>query len=218
LGAGVGLTHAVVMGSYFTHFERQWSHLQLAQRHPYILSRVEQQRVAAEAGTQLSVSVLELPYIFGAVPGRTPLWSPLVRYIRSTRTLLYPQGGTACVSARAVAQATISALGRQIGFYADPVVDENLTWTQMLQRLAAADQREIRVLSVPGPWLSPVLWGVWGLHSLTSRQTGLDPRHVLDLVAAQTFLDCPRQGPDGLRYDTGLLDDAFRETVRACTR
>ena len=46
----------------------------------------------------MSISMLELPYIFGSMPGKAPLWKPLIRYILSPFPLFYPAGGTTCVS------------------------------------------------------------------------------------------------------------------------
>ncbi|HUX21228.1 MAG TPA: NAD(P)-dependent oxidoreductase, partial [Spirochaetia bacterium] len=66
----------ILLGSYFVHFNRVWPELRLSEHHPYIRSRVEQESEVMEvAGTQMTVTILELPYIFGTMPGRTPIWS-----------------------------------------------------------------------------------------------------------------------------------------------
>ena len=58
--------------------------------------------------------VLELPYIFGAmpIPGWKPLWTPLVKYIRSSKTIFYMKGGTACISARTLGRTILAAVER----------------------------------------------------------------------------------------------------------
>lgn len=216
LGKTAGINRVVVLGSYFTHFNRIWPQLKLSQRHPYIRSRVEQQRVAFEIGSsEIAVSFLELPYIFGAVPGKIPLWSPLVNYIRSTRTVFYTHGGTACVSAQAVGQAIAGAVERSQGNAVYTIGDENLSWKEMLNRLAKAEGRTIRVISLPNGLLKPLLWGLWLLHYVQGKESGLDPRYLLDLQGANTFLNST-DSRAALDYATGLLDGAFRQTVEAC--
>jgi nucleoside-diphosphate-sugar epimerase len=216
LAKPAGITRAVALGSYFTYFNRQWPHLKLTERHPYIRSRVEQQRVAfAAAAPEIELSFLELPYIFGAAPNRLPLWAPLLDYLRSTQTIYYTRGGTACVSVKAVGQAIAGAVEKGRGGQAYPIGEVNLTWGQMLTRLAKADGRDIRVVSLPNALLDPALWGLWLVHRLQGKESGLDPRHLLDLQAAETFFD-PAPAQAELGFENGLLEGAFAETVAAC--
>ena len=78
LAVQAGVQRAVIFSSYFLEFERRWPELRLAEKHPYIRSRVEQEQAAlAAAGSELNLSTLLLPYIFGSMPGRLPLWKPL---------------------------------------------------------------------------------------------------------------------------------------------
>ena len=121
-----GVTGVVLLGSYFSHFARFWPELELARHHPYIRSRVEQEDAAtAEAGSDITLAILELPYIFGAMPGRTPLWKPLVDYVRSAPLIIYPRGGTNCISVQYVSEAIAGAVGKSGRFL---VGDENLAW------------------------------------------------------------------------------------------
>jgi len=212
------ITRAVALGSYFTHFHRQWPHLKLNERHPYIRSRLEQQRAAfAAAAPKVALTFLELPYIFGAAPHRTPLWAPLLDYLRSTKTVYYTQGGTACVSVKAVAQAIVGALETGQGGQAYPIGETNLTWSEMLTRLAKAEGLDIRVVTLPNALIRPALWGLWLFHWLQGKESGLDPRHLLDLQSAYTFFD-PLPAQTELGFESGLLELAFAETVAACPK
>lgn len=217
LGKTVGINRAVVLGSYFTYFNRLWPHLELTKHHPYIRSRVEQQRVAFETAPEMDISFLELPYIFGSAPGKVPLWLPLVNYLRSSKLIFYTQGGTACISAQSVGQAIAGALENSTGHALYPIGEENLSWPEMLGRLARADGREVRVIGLPNPLLGPILKGVWLMHRLQGKESGLDPRRLLDLQGANTFLDTAESRAK-LGYRTGLLDEAFAQTVAACPR
>src|SRR2546421_564733 len=92
----VGCTRAVILGSYYTFVHRQRPELRLADRHPYVASRVEQAAAARQAaGDRLPVAVLEIPFVFGSVPGRRTLWAPLVPWLRARYPLFAPPGGTA---------------------------------------------------------------------------------------------------------------------------
>jgi dihydroflavonol-4-reductase len=218
LGKSAGIQRAVVLGSYFAHFNRIWPELRLAERHPYIRSRVEQE-VAVVSIPGLSVSVLELPYIFGGIPspGWKSLWMPLVKYIRSTPVVLYMKGGSACITAKSVGQAVVGALEWGEAGKCYPIGGENLTWSELLTRLAAADSRQIRVLSLPS-WLIKIgMYAIWLSYQFQGREGGLDPRYFASLQMAETFLD-PRPSQEALGYQTGGLDQAFQETILSCRK
>jgi dihydroflavonol-4-reductase len=208
-----GIQRAIVLGSYFAHFNRIWPELRLAERHPYIRSRVEQE-MAVTSIPGMDVVVLELPYIFGGIPapGWKSLWMPLVKYIRYTPVVLYMKGGSACITAKAAGQAVVGALDHGEAGKCYPIGDENLTWSELLTRLAAADGRHVRVLSLP-IWLIQIgLYMLWLIHQLMGGEAGLDPRYFAALQTAETFLDS-QPSREALGYQTGELDRAFQETV-----
>ena len=65
LGKQVGIKRAVIMGSYFSYFAKQWPELKLTQHHPYIRARMLQEETAlAFNDLDMAVMILELPYIF----------------------------------------------------------------------------------------------------------------------------------------------------------
>jgi len=143
LARKAGVRRAVVLGSYFAYFDRIWPERRLSDKHPYIRSRQEQARRAFEvAGTKLKLCVLELPYIFGSMPGVVPLWEPLVAYVRSPVPLVCTRGGTNMVSVKQVAQAVAGALEHGKGGQCYQIGDENHTWVEILQMLAAIVGRE----------------------------------------------------------------------------
>ncbi|MGC0314597.1 NAD-dependent epimerase/dehydratase family protein [Kitasatospora acidiphila] len=204
----VGVERAVLHGSYFTAFHRRRPELRLAARHPYIRSRVAQAAQArAAAGPELPVAVLEIPFVFGATPGRRPLVAPLVPWLRSRAPLAAPPGGTAVTTVGTVARATADAL--ESGSGADlPIADDNLTWRQLLVELAAAAGRPTppAVLRLPPAALGAALRAVGVVHQLTGREGGLAPQHLAALLTRELFLE-----PTG----DGDLAAALRETVRA---
>jgi hypothetical protein len=165
----------------------------------------------------LELMVLELPYIFGAMPGRTPLWAPLIRYIRYPIPLFYPRGGTNAVPVRQVAEAIVGAIevGKAGEIY--QIGDENLTWEAMLTRLAKAAEIRKRVITLPDWIIRGGMWLVELYFKLQEKEGGLALVHFTDLQTAQTFFD-PTGSRTALGYSQGGLDQAFKETVEACLR
>jgi nucleoside-diphosphate-sugar epimerase len=196
----VGVTRGAVMGSYYTHFARSHPQWRLAEEHPYIRCRVEQAQEAREAaGPGLPIAVLELPFILGP---QTNWAGPLASWARSRAPLLAPPGGTAVASAHTVAELTADALERSSG--ADlPVADENLTWQDMLARIAAATghPRKVRGLPATAFRAATGLGGV--LQSLSGKETGLNTGGLARLLLRDLSVQ-PATGRS--------LDPAFRET------
>lgn len=129
-----GIKHAVVCGSYFSYFAKMRPEDELTKWHPYIRSRVDQEAMCmGYADDNFSVAVLELPYIFGAQPGRKPVWVFLVEMLRNMKkATMYPKGGTTMVTVRQVAQAIAGALERTQGGVCYPIGYYNMEWKEML--------------------------------------------------------------------------------------
>ena len=199
-----GLTRGVLMGSYYTYYDRLRPQWRLPERHTYIRCRVEQAAEGrAAAGPDLPVAVLELPFVFGRVGDRLPNWAgPLDRWARSRAPLLVPTGGSAAASARSVAEVTADALEQASG--ADiPVADENLTWAEMIARIAEAVGRPRRVGRLPAAAVRASVGLGGALQSLRRKESGVNPAHAADLFLAELFIE-PTTGRS--------LDHALRET------
>jgi dihydroflavonol-4-reductase len=216
LAKEAGVKRAVVLGSYFAYFHRLWPELKLGDRHPYIRSRLEQEKMATSI-PGLDGMVLELPYIFGTmpIPGWKPIWAPLVQYLRSSGIIFYMAGGTACISARVVGRAIVGAIEQGEAGKCYPIGQENLTWPEMLTRLAQADGRQIRVVTLPTWLIGAAMQGVLLSHLIQGKEGGLDLRYFAALQTAKTFID-PETSRQALGYELDSLDEAFRKTVAAC--
>ncbi|MEV4534602.1 NAD(P)H-binding protein [Asanoa sp. NPDC049518] len=199
-----GLSRGVVMGSYYTLFHRRHPQWRLPERHTYIRCRVEQTAEArAAAGPDLPVAVLELPFVFGRAGDRLPNWSgPLDRWARSRAPLLVPAGGSAAASARSVAEVTADALEQASG--ADiPIADENLSWAEMVARIAGAVGRSRRVFRLPAVVVRASTRLGGALQALGGKESGVNPTYAGDLFLAELFIE-PTTGRD--------LEPALRET------
>ncbi len=218
LAREAGLRRVVVCGSYFAYFERTRPQLALAEHHPYIRARRDQARAALEAGgTELVVTVLELPYIFGSMPGRKPLWAPLVDYIDSPWPLFYTAGGTAMVTVQRVAEAIAGGCERDGPSLCLPVGDESVPWTRFVETLSRIVGRQQRVVEVPawicklGAWL--FLW----FTRIKGKEHGLHPVRFIDVQCGETYIDEDelQAAREILGFGAGGLEEAWEETVRA---
>lgn len=218
LAREAGVQRGVILGSYFAHFDRIWPKMRLAEKHPYIRSRVEQiNRSMAVALPDLDLMVLELPYIFGSMPGRTPLWAPLIRYIRYPIPLFYTRGGTNMIAVQHVGEAIVGAMERGEGGEIYQIGDQNLTWVEMLTRLSVAAGVNKRVITLPD-WIVRVgMWLFEAYIKLRGREGGQDPVPFVELQTADTYLD-PSLSREVLGYGQGGLGKAFEDTVNACLK
>ena len=209
-----GVKKFIILGSYFAYFHRIWPQLNLTEHHPYIRSRVEQTRAAVEAGgNELAVITLELPYIFGTMPGRMPIWKPLIAYAASKFPLFYPRGGTTCVTVHQVGQAISGAVERGEAGVQYPIGGENLTWKELMGKITRFAGKEKKVITLPNWVVSVGTILVKTIHKLQGREAGLDPIEFVKLQTVNTFID-PAISQQVLRYDSGGLDDAINETVK----
>ena len=203
-GRMAGLTRGVLLGSYYTYFDRLHPQWRLAERSTYVRCRVEQAvEGRAAAGAGLPIAVLELPFVVGRTGDRMPNWAgPLDRWARSRWPLVAPAGGTAVASAQRVASAAVDAL--EAGSNEDiPIADENLSYAELIGRIAAAVGRSRRVRRVPSALVRTSLRAGSTLQRLSGRESGVDPAQFGDLLLTDLFVDPPT---------SRSLADAFRES------
>lgn len=210
-----GVRHAVVCGSYFAYFAAAWPKLELAKHHPYIRSRVDQERLALSfADEGFDVAVLQLPYIFGTQPGRKPVWVFLVEQIRGMKgKTMYPRGGTTMVTVKQVGQTVAGALERNRGGRAIPVGWYDLRWTEFLDIVH-------KHMGLPGRKVVTIpdwMYAIGGLQIRSQQRKaghegGLDMVAFTKLMTAECFID---KGPiEALGVEPDDLDAAIGDSIR----
>ncbi len=213
-----GVKHAVICGSYFAYFAKARPKLELARWHPYIRSRLDQEKEAFRfADETFDVAVLELPYIFGAQPGRKPVWMFMAEQIeRSGKHILYPGGGTTMVTVNQVGQAIAGAIERNRGANAYPIGYYNKTWSELLKTAAEAlGHRDKRVLTIPA-----LLYKLGGLSMMRAyRKRNIQPGlHMVRFAALQcstTYID-KTQGCEKLGVRPDDIDAAIADSMKLC--
>lgn len=213
-----GVKRCVILNSYFAYFDRLWPQKRLAERHPYIKCRVEQaQRAIAAGGDTMAVMILELPYIFGSMPKRTPIWKDvfLDKYAKG-RIIFFPKGGTNMIAVQHVGEAIIGALENGEHGRRYPIGDENHTYNEMLKMMMSAIGRRLVVINIPR-FLAVIAgdfiergWRKKGL------QSGLDPKSLMrDIITDYLYFDAS-ESAKALGFELGGLEEAIFYTMQAC--
>jgi dihydroflavonol-4-reductase len=166
----------------------------------------------------MDVAILELPYIFGAAPGRGTLWGFYMDHVRDhDPEVPVPAGGSACVTARQVALAAVGACERSEGHRYYPIGGENLTYTQIYGHFADAMglSRSFVVKSA-----TPALEAAEAQRAqllASGVETGYDPVAVARWQEQFLFLDAA-PAMQALGYGSDDLIAAIKATVEATDR
>lgn len=192
LAKEAGIKSSVILGSYFSYFAKEYPEMKLTAKHPYIRSRIVQERVALSfADGSMDVAVLELPYIFGVQPGRKPVWVILVEQLsKMGKNTMYPRGGTTMVTVHQVAQAIVGAAYNNKGGRAYPIGYYNLTWDEFLEIVHKA-------MGVPDRKIIHISKWMFALYGLVLRkdykkrnvESGIEPVGLADIMCMETFID-----------------------------
>ena len=210
------MKHAIIFGSYFSYFDRVWKDLDLYNNHPYIRSRVDQANMALSFADQnFSVSVLELPYIFGAQKGRKPVWVFLVKQIRRMKLFTcYPSGGTTMVTVSQVGDIVSNLVDKGKGGRNIPIGFYNLTWKEMLKIFHENMGLKRGIITIP-KWLYRFNMR---MHKKDYIKRGLEPgldfNGLVDIMTRNAFID-----KEHLVNEFNLKDDdlekAIAESIKA---
>ena len=244
-----GVKKAVLLNSYFAYFDRAGIKKSaksdkyviepakdpnkpgyLAERHPYIKVRVEQSAKMIEVGGGaanggMDVVVLELPYIFGNMPGRTPLWKEvfLDRFAKMP-AVMFPKGGTNMIHVDGIAEAVVAAT--YYGEHGDrlPVGNEDRKYEYMINKMMEDIGATKRYMGVP-TWMA-TMGGKMVASGLkkTNQDSGLNYHYLMkDIQSRDLYMqDAALETRKKLHYDEfgytggGSLDDGIYKTVMAC--
>jgi dihydroflavonol-4-reductase len=209
----------VILGSYFTYFNRIWPELNLKEKHPYIKSRVEQMELAFTFNSSvMQVVILEIPYVFGTLPKQTPLWDIVFNQLNSNKHIYYPLGGTAMITAKELAEAVEGAILYAEGGKAYPVASINLKWRDFLSYLLKLQGQQHKVLT-PYSSFSTKLEMKKKMKKFfkQGKEPGLDLVEYLKFQKRDAYIDvaeCVRQ----LKYNPDNLQEAIKQTLLACEK
>ena len=206
----VGLKKGVIISSYFTYFARKEP--QLVEHHPYIKARLEQEDEAMKlADSDFSVIILQLPYVIGAIKGKKPLFQPLVKYLHLPGPTLFMQGGTAIVTVKQIAKATLGVLRKSIGSKIYPVASKNMNWDEFIK---AINPKKKKIIHIPKFLIQIFGFVVDTLHKLQGKEGGLKLVKYVEMQTKELFLDLD-DCKELFDSEDGEIEDAFEDMVDA---
>lgn len=213
-----GVKHASICGSYFSYFAKTMPELELTKWHPYIRSRVDQEKAAMSfADDDFSVAVLELPYIFGTQPGRKPVWMFIAEQVRNSKgSIMYPTGGSTMVTVHQVGQALAGALEHTKGGQCFPIGWYNMSWNEMLtimKKYMGCPEKKIKTV--------PKFLFNLGTKSMLKQQKknniegGLYMPRLCDIQYGELYID-KNLGSVPLGVTEDDIDAAIGDSMKLC--
>ena len=216
-----GIKKAAVYNSYFAYFDRRYPEMKLAEKHPYVRCRVEQARVLNEQKKNMEVVVLELPYIFGSMEARLPIWRNvfLDRYVNGKKTVFFSKGGTTMIAIEHIAEAGIGAIeyGKDGERY--PIGDQNKSFKWMLEYMSQCKGVKKKVV-LPPTWMC--VMGARAIQNKDKRkglEGGLDYGLVMKEVMSINLVIEPELMDKinaELHISRGGLEEAIQKTMDRC--
>lgn len=124
----------LILGTHYCSMDRKYTHLKLAQRHPYIKNRQMQEDMAmSNATNKIQIMTLELPYILGRNFQMTGLFDLVALQIVANKPVPYFAGGGVFCTMEEAAQSIVNIfeVGESSKIYT--LATMNLTWEQIIK-------------------------------------------------------------------------------------
>lgn len=214
LAVEAGVESFVIYGSYFAEFAERIQDVDLRSE-PYPSTRLLQEQIGfAEGEGKMRVSSLRLPYIFGNMPGRLPLWKMFADRMKDQSVFPVLKGGTAAVTVEQVAQAAVGALekGEHRGTYA--LGGMNLTHKDFMDRIAKAIGQE-KTTEIPVLPLEAVIENYREIDKQTAsagKEHGMHMEMIAEMNNRDLFID-PTEVMEQLGYEEDDVDAAIDKTL-----
>lgn len=211
-----GISRFILLNSYFAYFAEKWPKLQLQKHHPYIKSRILQAAKAIDAGKNtMDVIVLQLPYIFGVIPGRAPIWKDLfIKMLLNRKVIWFPDGGSNMIAVESVAKAIVGAISHGVHGKRYLIGDQNLTWKELFEIMLDELGMVKKVRRLP-KWISKIVgWVIFLRHKRKGKESGLNPLHLFSDIEYRQFFFDPSLSQKELDFESNDLELSIRKSVR----
>lgn len=218
LARKAGVKKFLVYGSYFAEFAETMPELGLKE-YAYPMTRLLQEQVAfAEGDGVMDVTSLRLPYIFGTMPGRMPLWKMFVDMIRGVEVFpAHPGGRTAAVTTRQVGQAAVGAMerGEHRGTY--PISGYSLLHEDFYRMIVTALGQDTQIPLVPFEAIKDQVAEADAHATSQGLEHGIPMVVASGLRAVDLSID-PAQTQGALGYGDDDVPAAIDETLEVVLR
>ncbi|MBP2000089.1 nucleoside-diphosphate-sugar epimerase [Paenibacillus shirakamiensis] len=216
LATQAGVKKFVILGSYFAHFAEAWTDIPLKEN-AYPRSRLLQEEVAYMEGIgKMDVMSIRLPYIFGVMPGRMPLWTRFIERVRDQASVPVLGGGTAMVTAQQVAEAAVGAMehGEHGGKYA--ICGLNMKHSEFYEMVAdALGQKDTTVKVVPLEQMQPAMEIMDRQKAKAGKEQGVHMSMMAEILHRDAYLS-PADTMSILKYKEDDVRASIKETLHRC--
>lgn len=214
LARAAGVKKFVVFGSYFAEFAERLPESGLMQQaYPY--TRILQEHVAfCEGEGAMDVTSLRLPYIFGTMPGRMPLWKMFSDQIKTQPVFpAHPDGYTAAVTTKQVAQAAVGAMenGKHRSTYA--ISGYNLKHADFYQMIADAFGLETQIPLVPFEAMQEQMRAIDEQTAASGHEHGIHMELAQQLRSWDLSID-PAETQSELGFEDDDIPASIQETLQ----
>ncbi len=209
-----GVERFVVYGSYFSEFAQRWPETHLADQ-AYPKTRLLQEELAfAEGEGAMVVNSLRLPYIFGTIPGRMPLWKMFTDQIKGQDVFPALPGGTVMVTVKQVAQAARGAMerGEHRKTYALGGINMKYQtfYEMMVEGLGQSGKTQVPVLPLEA--LLPVYENLDKQAKENGKEHGIHMAKGAEMNTRDLYID-PKPVMEALGYEEDDVEAAIKETL-----
>ncbi len=210
------VSHAVLLNSVFTMMHRLYPDLELADKHPYIRSRVKQSQVSHDlAHNHFVLTSIEVPWVFGLPGSGQSQWFELVQYARNSSPLFSCQGGASIVAIESLAEACVAALSKPARSSSLPVADTYLSFDEMLELICDySDRTKPRIVRVDEDAFQDIMSASGLIFALFGMRSGIELRHAPELVTLEIKVDIT-ESQSLLGYSTGTALPALKAVVNS---
>lgn len=219
LSRQAGVKKFVVYTSYFAHFAEKWTDLDMAKGQAYPRTRLLQEEIAyLEGQGAMTVTALRLPYIFGTMPGRDPLWGMFLPYIQGREVVPVLQGGTAMVTVQQVAEATIGCLEygeHGVGYAISGINMKHKEFYEMIAELLG--QKNTIVQVVPLEQVKPAYAKMDDDLAAKGKEQGIHQTIIAEIQNRDAYID-PQDTMPILKYNEDDVRASIVETIKACIK
>lgn len=217
LAKQAGVKKFVLFGSYFAHFTEVWTDLNLKKENAYPRTRLLQEEVAFMEGEDgMDVMSLRLPYIFGVMPGRTPLWSMFVEQVRNQAFVPVLSGGTAMVTAQQVAEAAVGAIEKGTHRTSYAICSMNMKFKEFYQIIAdQLGQKDTQISVVPLEQMKAAMEEADAHSTAAGKEHGIHLGYTAMIQDRDAYLN-PEDTMSVLKFKDADIPAAIRETINAC--
>lgn len=218
LSREAGVKKFVIYSSYHLHSADSWPDLRLDEQ-PYVETRRLQEQVAyLEGEGAMDVMSLRLPYIFGTMPHRTPLWKSFYPRVQGRDSVEAPAGGSAMVTVKQVAEAAVGAIEHGEHRTAYAISGINMKYKEFYELITESlGQTETTVETASAEQLKPAAEETDRTMAKKHKEFAIHMAKQVDMQDRDAYID-PAETMSVLHYHEDDVRSEIRNTLAVCAQ